>query len=366
MRKTRISIATMTFMIFWTLLLVGKGLGMSSSNSMMITMTWIAVAFAGTKLFLSSWKRDELIIACVLLLIGLLVFVKTHDAAVLLTVLSICAVKDIDLHTLFKYSFWLKCSLFIVRTSLAIANVIDSQILVRFDSGDIHTVRYALGYGQPNATHYTLFVIYVLLFLSYKSLKTWTFVIAELYNCFIFLYTNSRTGFIITSLLTFCVWIIKSKIISKLFYLFGKPLCYIYIWLTAFSFSAPFFIEKLLKYDSPHLGTALSRFRTGTTVLTSNTITLLGIGGIKTDFGFVFIGYQYGLIVLMLFVIANTVLMKLFFKRKYFIEFFIILIYSLYTIAESYSASILMNTSLILISILLFRNNRGMYFEGEK
>ena len=365
MKNLEISTTKAAFMIFWTLLLVGKGLGMSAADPIMVSITWISIAFVSIKLFLSLWKRDELIISIILLLLGLAVFIKTHDAAILLTILSICAVKDIDLHNLFRYSFWLKGIMFISRTSLAIANVIDRQTLVRFDSGDIHTVRYALGYGQPNATHYTLFVIYVLMFLSYRNLKTWVFIIAEIYNCFIFSYTNSRTGFIITSLLIFCVWVIKSKAINKFFYTLGKPLCYIYIGLTIFSFAVPSFIGILTKIAGPNLGTALSRFLTGTAVLNSNTITLFGSGNIRTDFGFVFIGFQYGIIALLVFILANTALLKLFFNKQYFVEFFIILIYALYTIAESYSASILMNTSLILMSILLFKSNREMYFERE-
>ena len=210
---TKISITKLLFYVFWTLLLIGKGLGMTSANPTMVTITWIAIFFAIFKMLLSEWKKQELIATGVLLILGLIVFWKTRDAAVLLTIMAICASENIDLKQLFRYSFWLKLLMFVTRTSLAIANVIDRQILVRYDSGDVHTIRYALGYGQPNATHYTLFVICVLLFLSYRNLKTWVFVLFELYNVFIFSYTNSRTGFLMTSLLILCVWAIKSKII---------------------------------------------------------------------------------------------------------------------------------------------------------
>lgn len=162
MRKLTISVTKSLFYIFWTLLLVGKGLGMTSSNTVMVSITWVAIVFAILKLIATKWKKQELVISGALLILGLLVFMKTRDAAVLLTIMTICAAKDIDLRELFKYSFWFKFGMFFVRTSLALANVIDRQVLVRYDSGDIHTVRYALGYGQPNATHYTLFVILVL------------------------------------------------------------------------------------------------------------------------------------------------------------------------------------------------------------
>lgn len=146
MNKLTIPITKLLFYIFWTLLLIGKGLGMTSSNPIMVSITWIAIIFAAFKLITTKWKKQELVVSGVLLILGLIVFMKTRDAAVLLTVMTICAAKDIDLRELFKYSFWLKFGMFFVRTSLALANMIDRQVLVRYDSGDIHTVRYALGY----------------------------------------------------------------------------------------------------------------------------------------------------------------------------------------------------------------------------
>lgn len=365
MNKVKISITKLFFYIFWTLLLVGKGLGMTSANSLMVTITWAAIVFAILKMIFSKWKKQELVITGILLVLGLLVFVKSRDAAVLLTIISICAAKNIDLNGLFKYSFWLKFGMFLTRTMLALANIIDRQVLIRNDSGNIHTVRYGLGYGQPNATHYTLFVICVLLFLAYKNIKTWVFIFFECYNYFIFSYTNSRTGFLMTSLLIFCIWGIKSKVIQKLFFSAGKWLSYSYIGLAAFSFATPYFINILLSRYAHlvSLGTALSRFRTGTAILVKNAITLFGSGNVKRDFGFVFIGFQYGIIVLIIYIIANTVLMKKFFEHQYFNEFFVMLIYAIYTMLESYSASILMNTSLILLSILLYSSNRNTYID---
>lgn len=364
MNKITISVTNSLFYIFWTLLLVGKGLGMTSTNPEMVAITWVAIIFAICKLIATKWEKQELIRSGVLLVLGLLIFMATRDAAVLLTIISICAAKNIDLRDLFKYSFWLKFGMFFVMTSLALVNVIDRQVLVRYDSGDIHTVRYALGYGQPNATHYTLFVIYVLLFLSYKNFKTWILILLEIYNAFIFSYTNSRTGFLMTSLLILCVWTIKSKVLYKIFKSFGKPLCYSYLLLAGLSFTTPYFINVIMQYSG--LGTFLSRFKTGTAILTTNTLTLFGSGNITTDYGFVFIGFQYGLIVLLIYILASTSLMKKFFKHQYYIEFFIVFIYAIYTIVESYSASILMNTSLILLSTLLYQNNKNIYFNGGK
>lgn len=361
----RISLTKASFYIFWTLLLLGKGLGMTSSDPVMVSITWVALVFAFLKLITTKWEKRELVISGILLMLGLLIFVKTRGTAVLLSIITICASKDLDLRKLFRYSFWLKFGMFIVITSLALANVIDRQTLVRIDSGSIHTVRHALGYGHPNATHYTLFVIYVLLLLAYKNLKTWIFALLELYNIFIFWYTNSRTGFLMTSLLVLCAWAIKSQVICRMIESFGKPFCYSYLLLAVISFAAPYYLNALTSFvKNDRFNTFLGRFQTGTAVLTTNTLTLFGNGSIDTDSGFVFIGFRYGLIALLMYLLAATVLLKKFLERKYYMEFAIVLLYGAYTMLESYSASVLMNVSLILFSVLLYQNNKDMYLNA--
>lgn len=57
MSKTKISITQFLFYVFWTLLLIGKGLGMTSANPAMVTFTWVAIFFAIFKMLLSKWKK---------------------------------------------------------------------------------------------------------------------------------------------------------------------------------------------------------------------------------------------------------------------------------------------------------------------
>lgn len=62
---------------------------MTSSNPIMVSITWIAIIFAAFKLITTKWKKQELVVSGVLLILGLIVFMKTRDAAVLLTVMTI-------------------------------------------------------------------------------------------------------------------------------------------------------------------------------------------------------------------------------------------------------------------------------------
>ena len=155
--------ANTLFYLFWTLLIVGKGFGMTANNRPMRILTWIGISLAILKMAVEKWKKNELIISMALIVAGILVYVFSQDAAVLLTVIVICGTKGIDLHFLFKYSFWIRLILFLSVSTLAIFNVIDRELLIRYDSGNVHTIRYALGYGHPNATHYHDNIVHVVI-----------------------------------------------------------------------------------------------------------------------------------------------------------------------------------------------------------
>lgn len=363
-KKEKIGFGIIVFYIFWTMLLIGKGVGMTSADRPMRILTWIGITFLALKMIIEKWSRKELLVSIALLMLGLLVYLYSHDAAILLTAIVICGVKSISLHEFFKYSFWIKLILFVLYTSLAIYGVIDSESIVRYDSGSIHTIRYALGYGHPNATHYTLFSIYVLFFLSYSINKIWLFLLLELYNLYIFGYTDSRTGFIMTSFLILLIYIYRNKYLEGFLMRVSRVFSYIYIIFALISLLIPWLIRYLLGLKK--YGTMYSRFATGVRVIQNSDLRLFGQPNIKTDFGYIYIGYAYGVVVFVLFVIVNTFLMRLFISNNLTTEFGVLLSYSIYTLMESYSASVLMNISLILIALLIFESTRQLYIYGAR
>ena len=57
MSKTKISITKLLFYVFWTLLLIGKGLGMTSANPAMVTITWVAIFSLSLNCFFLNGKN---------------------------------------------------------------------------------------------------------------------------------------------------------------------------------------------------------------------------------------------------------------------------------------------------------------------
>ena len=110
-----------------------------------------------------------------------------------------------------------------------------------------------------------------------------------------------------------------------------------------------------------NLGTFLSRFNTAANIIRAFHINMFGSTDVVTDMGYIEILFSYGIIFFALFIFASTKLLKFFMKHEMFVEFSIVFVYAAYTIMESYSASILMNTSLIFMSCLLFKQTKERY-----
>ena len=192
-------IASTFVYIYWLILLIGKGLGFSGADEIFRNMAIIAIPFVAIKLLISKWTKKDLIICISLNVLGILIWVFSKDADILLTTLSITACKDENLYNLLKVSFWIKGIMFVIVTSLAILGVTDMQLDPRYYSNTVFDVRYALGYGQPNTTQYTLFIIIVLAVLCYhKKMNIFHYSMLLIYSTFIYKYTNSRTGIIMS------------------------------------------------------------------------------------------------------------------------------------------------------------------------
>ena len=164
-----ITAAKVCLYIFWTLLLVGKGMGYASYHPIFRKIVWVGMIFAAAKLLLTNWNEKELATCIALNLVGACVWLFSNETKILLTTIAITSLKGIDIKTLFKWSFWVKASMFVTRTSMAMLGLITTEVKYRWSDGEAIGVRYGLGYGNPNTTHYTLFVIYALCVIVYKE-----------------------------------------------------------------------------------------------------------------------------------------------------------------------------------------------------
>ncbi len=338
-------------------MLIGKGLGWVNTTEAFRLILYICVPFILLKLITDSWSKNDILWAFLLNTIGMLNWLISKNTDIFLTTIVITSAKNIDIPNLFKYSFWVKFLMFVSRTSMAILGYVYNPALYRYVNGEVVAKRYALGYGHPNAAHYNLFVIIVLLIISYKDKLRWFHFLAMfIYNFFIFKYTTSKTGFLLTSLaivLSFLITNRNSGLLRNTLMLVLKRFSNMtYIFAALLSLAVCMLISK---FDFlSELGTLTGRFTTAVNVIQSKPLSLFGISNVVTDFGYINILYGNGILPFALFIIGNTVLLKKMEKNKLFVEKLIIVLYAVYTLAEAYSTSILMNVALIYCVTLIY------------
>lgn len=339
-KKYTIKLQNMCVYVFWAILMVGKGLGLTSRNYEFRYMTAAALLLVFVKILTSRWSREGLVRSICLGLIGVAVWIKSGETDILLTMVIIISCKGIDIYKLFQIGVYIRAGLFLLRTSLAILNVTDMQPMryTRDETG----VRYALGYGHPNTTQYELFMIIMMIVLVWRyKMKLWHWLCLCGYNFFIFKYTGSRTGAFLICLVLLFTYLVNrnpASLVGKAVKHFGE---YAYIIGAVVSFLMCLLLDKVPLLQS--LGTFSSRFFTGRWVMRNMNLSLLGVSGVETDLGMVSILYGHGLIVFIFFIVTMTLLMKSFRQKKMYTEEIIGIAYALYNMMESSSLSCLMN-----------------------
>ena len=345
-----------SFYIFWIILIFVKGLGLTSQDAIYRNIVFCIIPFALIKICGTQFSKKELTICIFLYSLGTLIWLSSKNVAILLTVISITSLKNIDLYKLLKLSFWIRASMFLIRFVLATQGYIEIQQYYRYESNAIQKIRYALGYGHPNTAHYMLFVVFTLFILVfYDKSKLYHYVIMMICNIYVYLYTNSRTGLVLCSLLIVLSFLVKhNKIITKITSAISKKF---YIFASSISLIICYLFARVPYLRS--LSTLSSRFLTASIVMENKELNLFGAPNIVTDFGYINILYENGLILFVIFIFVNTKMIKHFIEKKKYNMVIVFLCYGIYTLSEAYSVSILMNISLVFMSELLFRERKS-------
>ena len=327
--------------------MIGKGLGYTSTNITYRYMTWCAIGIAIFKLFITKYDRKTFLTVVVLNIIGIFVWTFSGTTTVLLFSVTISAMKNINLKSVYRFTFWILAFLFVIRTSLSILGFTDIQVRYFFSTASDYRLRYGLGYGHPNSAHFMLFIIFNLCILVYSNrLKLVHYFLMFIYNLFIYSYTNSRAGMLVTSAFIVICIISRNKTIKSALFKFFSNWSNKFFILT--SIISVVIVQAFWKVDILRAwGTFSSRFSSAANVMDNYHITLFGIQGVVTDLGMINFLYSDGLIFFVIFVLGYYLLLK---KNNSIYNYYFMLsclCYAIYCLAEAYADSILMNITLL-------------------
>lgn len=339
------------------MLMIGKGLGFTGSSKELQNITYIAIIFLAIKLLYTPWRKNELLWCLILICYGLCNWIFSGYTGVFLSILTILGSKGVSRCKLFKMALYVRGALFVYMLSSALLGYRDMEANYRWAGGSQIMKRYSFGYGHPNAAHYAFFTLIVLfIIVRSRKLNFRHYVIVTVANIFVYRFTNSRTGLIMVFLLLTLVMIYNSGLKSGIGSYISRN---IYIILAFISMGIVYLYGTFSCLQ--HLGTLSSRFLTANNLLNTYSLTFFGIPDIETDFGYIAILYQSGLIAFLIFLTGNTILLKKALEESNFTIVSCLVTYGIYTMSESYSASILMNFMLIYMADFIFKNEIGEY-----
>lgn len=230
MRNCRVKLSELFFYVFFCSLLFAKGIGLYDGQTLFkIFLTVALIGFVG-KMILTRYRVWEVAGYTALIALGGMIYLTSHEKGAFLVILLLCSLKNMDLDKVFKVgaATWVLSfgGLFLL-TSM---HILKSPFKVHDRLGMGRIIRWSLGYAHPNVLHISyLVLVCFLLYLLRKNFRYYYLVLFEAGNLFVFMYSLSTTGFLVTTgcLVLVLYWNIRKRfcVVEQVLIQLCLPLC---------------------------------------------------------------------------------------------------------------------------------------------
>lgn len=187
---------------FFAILLFAKGIGLYDGMKEFTICLLAAFLCFAVKICLTEHTLGELLQMAVLLGMGFLSWRNSGEKAAFIYIAVIVGMKHVPVKRVFKVGAVIWTIAFFGTAILALTRQIPDLALVHSKLGLGHIIRWSLGYTHPNVLHISYVILLVFFFylarLNRRQLLISTGA-AYLFNFYIFLYSVSYTGVILTT-----------------------------------------------------------------------------------------------------------------------------------------------------------------------
>lgn len=291
-------------------------------------------------------------------------YIKEKDSRMIVVLITILAIRSIDLKTVLRLFFYTRMLLFGLTVSLSMLGVTELIIIIK-DRGR----RYALGYTHPNQF---MFVLCMLIMMSvclyYSKLTGIHFIGLFMVLILGFLVSKSYTGLIICSMTLFLV-------VSYKYFRLEKMLCFLGKYFPGILMFLSLFLPLTLKADLtklsfftifPGIADGYMAILKGIDSALSSRLTLSRITLLKTKFGlfgsatgtlrakytlvdsgYVQLVLVFGILGCFLFLALNWLMVKQMVRRKQYVYICAFIGLALYAFTENMICSLGYNFALI-------------------
>ncbi len=202
--KKFISVEEIVYLLYFTVMLGAKAIGLYEGQFLYNVCLLIGAALFLVKVIITKHSLLEYVVIAGLLALGAVVYLKSGEKSLLIFFTMMLGMKNVSLEKVFKTGTVLWLTAFVSMYVLSVVGVIPERAYALDRYGWPPILRHSLGYPHPNTLHVTYFVLTVLLLYSFKNLTkkyiTVISIVLILGDLYVFMYSVSRNGFLITLL----------------------------------------------------------------------------------------------------------------------------------------------------------------------
>lgn len=353
--------------IFIILLTIAKSIGLSSNSIVYIIMFGFGLFLSLFKIYHDSFSKREILLLLSGLGISTLLFVFGQETSMLFTCLILICLKNIDIHKILKIMFNVKTVIYAGIIVLTLIGIINNNSLVVYRNGE-YVERFSFIFGHPNNAHLNLSLIIILwIYLYYDKINIFNIIILELLNYWIYTFTLSRTGFLITSFfLLFSLIYKKNGVIKKISNMIASN-GFIYMFIITIIAG---YLYNRVSFLSVVDNVMTGRLYYINYFLNNISFPLIGkasYGSLMIDNGYISILYNGGIMALFWFGYIASKTSKILYKNSMNKELLITLILLIYSFSESFYMNAILNVSILFFTYYIFNNNMNnkIHKKGE-
>ncbi len=318
---SKVDLAEYCYLVYFSLMLFIRGIGLHEGMEAYNIAFVIGMLLFGCKILLTKHSVYEYCWMFLFLTLGFTVYHNTGEKGLLLYITMMIGIKGVSMKRVFHVGLFTWIISFAGIQLATLTGLISEVYLMHTKNGIGYIICYSMGYPHPNVLHiaYLILSMFVMYNLQGKEDKRLYFVSIILFlgNLYIFIYSVSFTGFIVTTmflLVNFYFWKREHfSLLEKIAIQMIFPFC------AFFSLLGPIMIKgKVFDIINKILNT---RFNLARYFLTQQPITLFGTRFIvpnyryTMDSSYVYAFMQLGVITFLLICIIYITLINNYIKE---------------------------------------------------
>lgn len=215
--KLSISWEELFFYLFFSIMLITKGMGLIEGQALYTLGILAGAGCFAVKILLTRYSLMEYFISALLGILSVIAFINTREKGILFTFMLLLAMKNISVKKVFQLGLFIWTFTFWGLILIHLFGISNDLILAHEKLGLGHILRYSLGFPHPNVLQIS-YVIFMMFFFYVCRPKGKRLILATILlfigDCYIFLYSISYTGFILSViyLIAVCYFMTRKKI----------------------------------------------------------------------------------------------------------------------------------------------------------